>query len=142
LFSSGREFVFGVFARFVFAGTSGNPHILIPFPSRHRHFHPPDFRRQPHDQSTQRAQLLRRHISRQHAVRRPVMCLAQRQALALQRHLRTVEPIVPDHPPDRTAAPADLRRDLRHAPPQQALEPDLPDQALTMGLSGHAGLLR
>jgi hypothetical protein len=70
------------------------------------------------------------------------MCLAQRQALALQRHLRTVEPIVPDHPPDRTAAPADLRRDLRHAPPQQALEPDLPDQALTMGLSGHAGLLR
>tara|TARA_R110001583_G_scaffold195432_1_gene373406 strand:+ start:110967 stop:111395 length:429 start_codon:yes stop_codon:yes gene_type:complete len=142
LFSSGREFVFGVFTRFVFAGTSGNPHILIPFPSRHRHFHPPDFRRQPHDQPTQRAQLLRRHIRRHHPVHRLVVRLAQRQALALQRHLRSVEPIVPDHTPDRTAASAGLRRNLRQAPPQQALEPDLPDQALTMGLSGHAGLLR
>ena len=37
---------------------------------------------------------------------------------------------------------ANLRRDLRHAPPQQALEPDLPDQALTMGLSDHSGLLQ
>jgi hypothetical protein len=55
LLSGGQEFVFGVFARFVFVGTSGTPHILIPFPSRHRHFHPPDFRRQPHDQATRPA---------------------------------------------------------------------------------------
>jgi hypothetical protein len=142
LLSDWREFVFGVFARFVFVGTSGNPHILIPFPSRHRHFHPPDFRRQPHDQATQHAQLLRRHIRRNHAVHCHVVRFAERQALALQRSLRSVEPIVPDHTPDCAGAPANLRRDLRHAPPQQALEPDLPDQALTMGLSDHSGLLR
>jgi hypothetical protein len=68
--------------------------------------------------------------------------LAQRQALALQRHLRSIEAIVPDHTPDRAAAPVDLRRDLGEALPQQAPESNLPDQAQAIGLWGHAGLLK